>query len=34
MPVPGSVITGEVAYAADEAVMGLRDHSEKAARHQ
>jgi ribosome-associated toxin RatA of RatAB toxin-antitoxin module len=34
MPVPGSVITGEVAYAADEAVMGMRDHSEKAARHQ
>lgn len=28
MPVPGSLITGEVEYAADEAVTGLRDWSE------
>jgi ribosome-associated toxin RatA of RatAB toxin-antitoxin module len=30
MPVPGSVVTPEVAYACDEAVMGLRNHSEKS----
>ena len=29
LPVPGSLVTGEVAYAADEAVMGLRNRSEK-----
>lgn len=33
IPAPGSVITGEVAYAADEAVMGLRNHSEKIVNH-
>jgi ribosome-associated toxin RatA of RatAB toxin-antitoxin module len=32
MPVPGSLVTGEVAYACDEAVMGLRNHSEKSGR--
>ncbi len=30
LPVPGSVVTGEVAYAADEAVTGSRDRAEKA----
>jgi ribosome-associated toxin RatA of RatAB toxin-antitoxin module len=29
LPVPGSVVTGEVAYASDEAVMGSRDRAEK-----
>lgn len=29
LPVPGSVVTGEVAYAADEAVMGSRNRAEK-----
>jgi ribosome-associated toxin RatA of RatAB toxin-antitoxin module len=29
MPVPGSVVTGEVAYASDVAVMGSRDRAEK-----
>jgi hypothetical protein len=29
LPVPGSVVTGEAAYAADEAVIGSRDRSEK-----
>lgn len=29
IPAPGSVITGEVAYASDEAVMGSRDRAEK-----
>lgn len=29
LPVPGSVVTGEVAYAADTAVMGSRDRAEK-----
>jgi hypothetical protein len=28
LPVPGSVVTGEVAYAAHEAVVGLRNRSE------
>jgi ribosome-associated toxin RatA of RatAB toxin-antitoxin module len=28
LPVPGSVVTGEVAYAADTAVMGSRDRAE------
>ncbi len=28
LPVPGSVVTGEVAYAADTAVMGSRDRTE------
>lgn len=28
LPVPGSMVTGEVAYAADEAVMGSRNRSE------
>jgi len=32
LPVPGSLITGEVAYAADEAVMGSRNRAEKEAR--
>jgi ribosome-associated toxin RatA of RatAB toxin-antitoxin module len=30
MPVPGSVVTGEVKYAADVSVMGSRDRAEKA----
>lgn len=29
LPVPGSVVTGEVAYAADTAVVGSRDRAEK-----
>lgn len=29
LPVPGSLVTGEVAYAADEAVMGTRNRAEK-----
>jgi ribosome-associated toxin RatA of RatAB toxin-antitoxin module len=29
LPVPGSLVTGEVAYAADEAVMGSRNRAEK-----
>lgn len=29
LPVPGSMVTGEVAYAADEAVMGSRNRAEK-----
>ncbi len=29
LPVPGSVVTGEVAYAADTAVIGSRDRAEK-----
>jgi len=29
LPVPGSLVTGEVAYAADVAVMGSRDRAEK-----
>jgi ribosome-associated toxin RatA of RatAB toxin-antitoxin module len=29
LPVPGSLVTGEVAYAADEAVKGSRNRSEK-----
>ena len=29
LPVPGSVVTGEASYAADEAVIGSRDRSEK-----
>ena len=29
IPAPGSVITGEVEYASDEAVMGSRDRAEK-----
>ena len=29
LPVPGSVVTGEVAYAADVAVMGSRDRAER-----
>lgn len=29
LPVPGSLVTPEVAYAADQAVTGLRNHSEK-----
>ena len=28
LPVPGSVVTGEVAYAADTAVMGSRNRTE------
>ena len=28
IPVPGSVVTGEVAYAADKAVTGVRDRAE------
>jgi ribosome-associated toxin RatA of RatAB toxin-antitoxin module len=32
IPAPGSVVTGEVAYASDLAVMGARDRSEK--KHQ
>jgi ribosome-associated toxin RatA of RatAB toxin-antitoxin module len=32
LPVPGSLVTGEVAYAADEAVMGSRNRAEKEAR--
>ena len=32
LPVPGSLVTGEVAYAADEAVMGLRNRSEALNR--
>lgn len=30
LPAPGSVITGEVAYAASKAVQGLRNQSERA----
>ena len=29
LPVPGSLVTGEVAYAADEAVMGSRNRAER-----
>jgi ribosome-associated toxin RatA of RatAB toxin-antitoxin module len=29
LPVPGSLVTGEVAYAADKAVTGVRDRAEK-----
>ena len=29
LPVPGSLVTGEVAYAADKGVMGARDRAEK-----
>jgi ribosome-associated toxin RatA of RatAB toxin-antitoxin module len=29
IPVPGSLVTGEVAYAADTAVMGSRNRAEK-----
>jgi ribosome-associated toxin RatA of RatAB toxin-antitoxin module len=29
IPAPGSLVTGEVAYASDEAVMGTRDRAEK-----
>jgi hypothetical protein len=32
LPVPGSMVTGEVAYAADEAVMGSRNRAEKEQR--
>ncbi len=32
LPVPGSVVTGEVAYAADEAVTGSRKRAEKKRR--
>lgn len=32
LPVPGSVVTGEVAYAADLAVMGSRNRAEKDAK--
>lgn len=32
LPVPGSLVTGEVAYAADEAVIGLRNRSEALAK--
>jgi ribosome-associated toxin RatA of RatAB toxin-antitoxin module len=32
LPVPGSMVTGEVAYAADEAVMGSRNRAEKALK--
>jgi ribosome-associated toxin RatA of RatAB toxin-antitoxin module len=32
LPVPGSLVTGEVAYAADEAVMGSRNRTEKQLR--
>jgi|SoiMethySBSTD1v2_1073268.scaffolds.fasta_scaffold10439_6 ribosome-associated toxin RatA of RatAB toxin-antitoxin module len=32
LPVPGSLVTGEVAYAADEAVMGSRNRAEKEQR--
>ncbi len=32
LPVPGSVVTGEVAYAADLAVMGSRNRAEKASK--
>jgi ribosome-associated toxin RatA of RatAB toxin-antitoxin module len=31
LPFPGSLVTGEVAYAADEAVTGSRDRAEKQA---
>lgn len=29
LPVPGSIVTGEVAYAADKAVTGVRDRAER-----
>jgi len=29
LPVPGSIVTGEVAYAADKAVTGVRDQAER-----
>jgi ribosome-associated toxin RatA of RatAB toxin-antitoxin module len=29
LPVPGSIVTGEAAYAADEAVTGVRDRAER-----
>jgi ribosome-associated toxin RatA of RatAB toxin-antitoxin module len=32
LPVPGSVVTGEVAYAADEAVMGSRNRAEQKTK--
>ncbi len=32
LPVPGSLVTGEVAYAADTAVTGTRDRSEKRVK--
>ena len=32
IPAPGSIVTGEVAYAADVAVIGIRERSEKITR--
>jgi ribosome-associated toxin RatA of RatAB toxin-antitoxin module len=29
LPIPGSIVTGEVAYAADKAVTGVRDRAER-----
>jgi ribosome-associated toxin RatA of RatAB toxin-antitoxin module len=29
LPVPGSIVTGEAAYAADKAVTGVRDRAEQ-----
>jgi len=33
LPVPGSLVTGEVAYAAERAVKGMRKRSEQLNTH-